>query len=426
MVRISGCVSSTFTIERGVLQGSVLSPVLFLLVMDPLLRGLEANHLGPSLQSTYLGAFAHADDIRTITSNLTTLQKQVNFVQKFCTDHALTLNLSKCEVLAVSPTKPSLTSPICYLSDHHPLIPCESAKCLGYWWSWDLSSSKSIHEAIAKARRAFFAFGSMGAFKGKLNPLTGKAIYETCVIPILLYGCENWILSDNNISMLEAFQGEIGRRILRLSKSHSLLSTRIALQLQSITSRILSRKLSLLQRVCTESESIGHKVYTALTLNSPYHLSLVKECASLENKVGCNGMTQDVLDSNSVSARGRTKLIAETDWERCLCDAKNHQSTRIVAEIASSTSWLKLWDMSLDHGQQGTLSLQAVFRELSRPCFGSTPCPRCDISSIEEQYFHHFITCHSTLQVSPSTIIRLLAEGNWDLFRVAKQILSIT
>ena len=28
-----------------------------------------------------------------------------------------------------------------------------------------------------------------------------------------------------------------------------------------------------------------------------------------------------------------TKLIAETDWEKCLRDAKKHQSTRVTAEI---------------------------------------------------------------------------------------------
>ena len=75
------------------------------------------------------------------------------------------------------------------------LIPRESVKCLGYWWSWDLSLTKSIQEGIAKARRAFFAFGALGAFNGKLNPLSGRAIYETCVIPVLLYGCENWIMT---------------------------------------------------------------------------------------------------------------------------------------------------------------------------------------------------------------------------------------
>ena len=36
--RINGSLSSKFKIERGVLQGSVLSSVLFLLVMDPFLN----------------------------------------------------------------------------------------------------------------------------------------------------------------------------------------------------------------------------------------------------------------------------------------------------------------------------------------------------------------------------------------------------
>ena len=38
----------------------MLSPVLLLLVMDPLLQGLEANHLDPLLRNT---VFAYADGI---------------------------------------------------------------------------------------------------------------------------------------------------------------------------------------------------------------------------------------------------------------------------------------------------------------------------------------------------------------------------
>jgi len=41
-----------------------------------------------------------------------------------------------------------------------------------------------------------FSYGTLGAFQGKLNPIFGKTIYETCAVPILLYGCENWILTD--------------------------------------------------------------------------------------------------------------------------------------------------------------------------------------------------------------------------------------
>ena len=222
--------------------------------------------------------------------------------------------------------------------------------------SWDLSSTKSIQEGIAKAKCAFFAFGALGAFNGKLNPLSGRAIYETCVIPVLLYGCENWIMTDTNISILESFQGEIGRRILRLSKIHSILSTRVALQLPSITSRIFSWKLSLLRKVHTESDSLSHKVFSVLPSDSPRDLHLVQECLSLEEKLDCHGITQEVLDGNLVGRCGMAKLVAEADWKKCLRDALDHRSSAAAAEIATSTSWLKLWDMALDHGCNGTAS----------------------------------------------------------------------
>lgn len=276
---------------------------------------------------------------------------------------------------------------------------------------------------MSKARRAFFAFGALGAFSGKLNPLSGKAIYETCVVPILLYGCENWVLTNANIITLESFQSEIGRRILQLSKFHSLLSTRVGLQLQSITSRIFHRKLSLLHRVITNSESIGHKIYSSLAKDSPCHLSLVRECFSLEEKLGYNGLTQEILDGVSVAGRSLTKRIVKQDWNKCLHEAKDHQSTAAAAEIASSTSWLKLWDIALDQGHLGTSSLKILFRELTRPSFGSKPCRHCDIDHLREPYFHHFITCHSNIGISPTIITRQLADGDQGLFIFVKQLI---
>jgi len=44
-VRLDGrlALSKEFTVEKGVKQGLVLSPALFLLVMDPFLRQLQAS-----------------------------------------------------------------------------------------------------------------------------------------------------------------------------------------------------------------------------------------------------------------------------------------------------------------------------------------------------------------------------------------------
>ena len=40
--------SKPYPVQRGIKQGSVLSPALFLLVMDPLLKMLEQSGLGLS------------------------------------------------------------------------------------------------------------------------------------------------------------------------------------------------------------------------------------------------------------------------------------------------------------------------------------------------------------------------------------------
>ena len=185
-VRVGNQLSAEFTLERGVLQGSVLSPVLFLLVMDPLLKELECSSLGPSIYGTYAGAFAHADDICTVTSSLPSLQQQIHMVQNFAEENALTLNPAKCEVLIVSPSKLAPSTPVCTIADQS-LLPKESVKCLGYWWSWDLSATKAVDEAIKKARKAFFAYGAMGTFQGKLNPLSGKnhLRHTRCSCPII-------------------------------------------------------------------------------------------------------------------------------------------------------------------------------------------------------------------------------------------------
>ena len=50
----------------------------------------------------------------------------------------------------------------------------------------------------------------MDAFQGDLNPLSGRAIFETCVVPTLLYGRESWILTEGMIDFEFSREG-VGR-----------------------------------------------------------------------------------------------------------------------------------------------------------------------------------------------------------------------
>ena len=91
-------------------------------------------------------------------------------------------------------------------------------KCLGVWWDSSSSSKISVMERIGKARSAFFSHGELGAFHGLLNPLPSRSLIECCIIPVLMYGSESWILNLTLLVKLESFQAELGKRILKLPK----------------------------------------------------------------------------------------------------------------------------------------------------------------------------------------------------------------
>ena len=63
-VKVNGSLSQEYIIERGVRQGSVLSPSLFLLLIDSLLQ--EAN-AGVNQEGVYMGSLEHADDLHSLT-----------------------------------------------------------------------------------------------------------------------------------------------------------------------------------------------------------------------------------------------------------------------------------------------------------------------------------------------------------------------
>ena len=82
-VHVDGASSTSFPIEMGVHQGSILSPTLFSIVMDPLLRIMESSGLGLSMNNLYSGAYLHVDDIPTLASSVSSLQAQISEVLNF-------------------------------------------------------------------------------------------------------------------------------------------------------------------------------------------------------------------------------------------------------------------------------------------------------------------------------------------------------
>ena len=158
-----------------------MSPSLFNLVMAPLLSDLKSKDLGLSIHGLFLGAFAHAGDICTTTTNPDDTAEQVKTVASFADRNGLKLSTEKCGIVIAGRGGMDPPPSVAGL----PVV--ESARCLGLWWCSNSTSRKSVEERVCKARKAFFTNGNLGAFHGLLNPLSSRSLVESCVLPVLMY-----------------------------------------------------------------------------------------------------------------------------------------------------------------------------------------------------------------------------------------------
>ena len=46
--------------------------------------------------------------------------------------------------------------------------------------------------------------------------LSGRSVVDTCILPVLLYGVENWCLSLISIQLLNSFLGELSKKLLKV------------------------------------------------------------------------------------------------------------------------------------------------------------------------------------------------------------------
>ena len=138
----------------------------------------------------------------------------------------------------------------------------------------NLFATRAVEEGSSKARRAFFQFGSVGTFQGVLKPASSKSVIETCVMPVLLFGC---ILKERLINQLNSFLGELAKRCLSWPKYHSNTAAQVALDLESLRSRLLLTKLGFLRRSILNHAGVGAEMMRVMS-DDVESLCLVKEC----------------------------------------------------------------------------------------------------------------------------------------------------
>ena len=102
-VFLEGEKSTEFRLEQGVAQGCSLSPILFSVFINDLLKAVEQAKLGVQLSSgKKIGGMLFADDFVGVIDSKESLQKLIDVVHGYCNKWRLKANVSKSAVMVFS------------------------------------------------------------------------------------------------------------------------------------------------------------------------------------------------------------------------------------------------------------------------------------------------------------------------------------
>src|SRR6185369_802401 len=160
-----------YKVQVGIDQGEVISPLLWVIYIDPLLTVLnEVNRLPYTISSSdYSVAFstlAFMDDTTLLSSDITGIEHMLDVAQEFYQMNNTKINFNKADLICNrnpnDPSKKLSTVPSPYSFNVAPtsfsltpLAPSASFRFLGVWFT--ISSSSAFVKKQCKTEYALFA-----------------------------------------------------------------------------------------------------------------------------------------------------------------------------------------------------------------------------------------------------------------------------
>ena len=184
-VRVGEANSMWSAMKRGVPQGSILGPLLFILYVNDLPHAAKQCHVRQYADDTSL---AHvSSDVRELERGLT---DDLQNVAKWIDANRLKLNMKKTQLVLMSRKrrKNELDS-VCVKLDDQEVARTKSAKCLGVVIDEELK----WHEHITNVRKkCFTGLAKLRRLKDVLPLTTKRRIYNAIILPHLDYCSVVW------------------------------------------------------------------------------------------------------------------------------------------------------------------------------------------------------------------------------------------
>lgn len=261
-VRSTAGTSNDFRVDVGVHQGSVLSPLLFNIVM---------NYITSERMNDVLLTLLFADDIVLVSEDPQTLQTALDNWKSDLEQNGLRISRSKTEYLFLPFSDPEAPIPDIYL-DADLLPKCEKFKYLGS----AISNKGTCHEdVIARIQTGWMKWHQLtGVLCDKKMPLRLKGmIHKTVMRPAMLYGSQCWTMYSEFNRKLETAEMKMLRISRGVSKLDKISSDKIRQSMgiqEPIYEKLEEYQLKWYGHVKRREQDDNYVVTQATKINSTY------------------------------------------------------------------------------------------------------------------------------------------------------------
>ena len=223
-VMYKGKLSTFFEILTGVRQGCLLSPFLFLLAIDWIMKNCESKdgiQWCPFGKPKILGDLDFADDIALTTSNRSQMQRRTNMIAETSKKVGLEINVQKTKILRINAKSQEPIS----IGDQI----LEDVTCFEYLGSKLDEVGGTLADVKSRINKSRTAFASLTKVwnSNNISIKTKLRLFKSNVLSVLLYGAETWFLNTAVVSKLQTYVNKCLRRIHKIFWPNKISNTEL-------------------------------------------------------------------------------------------------------------------------------------------------------------------------------------------------------
>ena len=188
-----GCVSEPFLARTGVRQGCILSPLMFLIMIDAVMCNVNRDRRRGIRWGSVdrLEDLDFADDVCLVSEAYRVMHAKLGDLTQEARRAGLAINMKKTKVLRINTNKKEP-----FMLGDESIEDVEISVYLGSKVTKDGGTTQDVAQRIQKANGAFVQLYPVWR-NNKISTRTKLRIFRSNVKAVLLYGSETWEVTYN-------------------------------------------------------------------------------------------------------------------------------------------------------------------------------------------------------------------------------------